>query len=175
MTVGENIKRIRKERGLTQKELGERLGMTQSAIWQFESDKTSPKIETVEKIATALDVTPYDLMGHEYWDKKYPDVAQRSEELRGFFCYLDSLGYLVGDAYIGSSISMADFKSLGKMFLISKNCDEMDTIPAGSHFVKIIKDGNMFYLSEEEFETLQEDTKDLITLKLWQKSQQQKK
>ena len=50
MTIGENIKRIRKERGLTQKELGELLDMTQSAIGQFENDKTSPKTDTIEKI-----------------------------------------------------------------------------------------------------------------------------
>ena len=175
MTVGENIKRIRKEKGLTQKELGERLKMTQSAIWQFENDKTSPRIETIEKIASALDVTPPDLMGHEYWDKKYPRVAQRSEELKGFFHYLDSLGYLVGDAYISSPISVSDFENLGNTFLISRNCDKTTIIPAGSHFVCIIKDGNRFYISEEEFETLQTDTKDLITLKLWQKSQRQKK
>ncbi len=63
MTVGENIRRIRKEKGLTQKQLGERLCITQSAIGQFENDKTSPKIETIEKIASALNVHIVDIMG----------------------------------------------------------------------------------------------------------------
>lgn len=62
MTVGENIRRIRKEKGLTQKQLGERLNMTQSAIGQFENDKTSPKIETIDKIASALGVRIIDIM-----------------------------------------------------------------------------------------------------------------
>lgn len=62
MTVGENIKRIRKEKGLTQKQLGERLNMTQSAVGQFENDKTSPKIETIDKIASALGVRIVDIM-----------------------------------------------------------------------------------------------------------------
>lgn len=62
MTVGENIRRIRKEKGLTQKQLGERLNMTQSAVGQFENDKTSPKIETVEKIASALGVNIVEIM-----------------------------------------------------------------------------------------------------------------
>lgn len=62
MTVGENIRRIRKEKGLTQKQLGERLNITQSAIGQFENDKTSPKIETIDKIASALGVHIIDIM-----------------------------------------------------------------------------------------------------------------
>lgn len=62
MTIGENIRRIRKENGLTQKQLGERLNMTQSAIGQFENDKTSPKIETIDKIASALGVNIVDIM-----------------------------------------------------------------------------------------------------------------
>lgn len=62
MTIGENIQRIRKEKGLTQKQLGERLNMTQSAIGQFENDKTSPKIGTIDKIASALGVNIVDIM-----------------------------------------------------------------------------------------------------------------
>ena len=56
MSIGENIKKIRKEKGITQKELGKMLGVSQSAIGQFENDKSNPKIETIVKIANALDV-----------------------------------------------------------------------------------------------------------------------
>ncbi len=54
MTVGENIKRLRKERGLTQKQLGEMCGIAESNIRKYESDKQNAKIETIEKIAQAL-------------------------------------------------------------------------------------------------------------------------
>lgn len=57
MTIGENIKRIRLERHMTQKELGEKLGgISQQQIGQWETGKANPKIETIDKIATALDV-----------------------------------------------------------------------------------------------------------------------
>lgn len=56
MTVGENIKRLRKERGLTQKQLGEMCGIAESNIRKYESDKQNAKIETIEKIAQALGV-----------------------------------------------------------------------------------------------------------------------
>lgn len=93
MNIGENIKRFRKEHGLTQKELGERLNMTQSAIGQFENNTTSPKLETIEKIAAALEITAFDLMGYEYWDMKYPDLAKDSAEFETFIDYLKTIGF----------------------------------------------------------------------------------
>lgn len=56
MNVGENIKKIRKEKGITQKELGEKLGISQAAIGQFENSASNLKIDTIKKIADALDV-----------------------------------------------------------------------------------------------------------------------
>ena len=49
MSIGENIKRIRKEKGLTQKELGLALGgISQQQIGQWETGKANPKIETIQ-------------------------------------------------------------------------------------------------------------------------------
>lgn len=66
MNFGENIKKIRKERGLTQKQLGEKLGISQAAIGQFESNKANPKMETIQKIANALNVSLNDLIPDSY-------------------------------------------------------------------------------------------------------------
>lgn len=56
MTVGENIKRIRKEKGITQKKLGELCGIAEPNIRKYELGKANPKIETLMKIAQALEV-----------------------------------------------------------------------------------------------------------------------
>ena len=56
MSVGERIRSIRKERGLTQKELGDRLGLSYQSIAQWENDLRKPKLETTLKIANALGV-----------------------------------------------------------------------------------------------------------------------
>lgn len=58
MSVGKNIRTIRKERGLTQKELGKLLGVSQAAIGQFENANANLQFETVAKIAKALNTTP---------------------------------------------------------------------------------------------------------------------
>ncbi len=62
MTVGENIKRIRLEKSMTQKELGNKCGLADSAIRRYELGGANPKYETIQKIADALDTTPSVLM-----------------------------------------------------------------------------------------------------------------
>lgn len=62
MNYGENIKKIRKQKGFTQKELGQKLGISQAAIGQFESNKANSKMETIQKIADALNVSINDLI-----------------------------------------------------------------------------------------------------------------
>lgn len=57
MTVGDNIKKIRIEKGLTQKELGELCGMADSAIRRYENGPLVPKLSTLNKIAQALNVS----------------------------------------------------------------------------------------------------------------------
>lgn len=55
MTTGELIKYFRQKRGLTQKELAEELGVPYQSIYQWESGRRIPKIDTVAKIASVLD------------------------------------------------------------------------------------------------------------------------
>ena len=61
MSIGEEIKKIRKEAGLSQKELGERLKVSQAMIAQYENGKRTPKIETLIKIAEALNCEVSDI------------------------------------------------------------------------------------------------------------------
>lgn len=56
MRVNENIKRIRLEKKLTQKQLAEKCDMYESQIRRYELGKANPKIETLQKIAKALNV-----------------------------------------------------------------------------------------------------------------------
>ena len=56
MTIGELIKRARKQSNMSQKDLAEKLGVSTSMIGQYETDARNPKLVTLQKIATALQV-----------------------------------------------------------------------------------------------------------------------
>lgn len=64
-TIGENIRRLRIEAGLTQTELAERLniGPSKSRISEWESGKYEPRLETLPCIADALGVSMARLLG----------------------------------------------------------------------------------------------------------------
>lgn len=59
MTTGERIQEARKKAKLSQRELGERLGVSASMIGQYENNLRNPKLETLFRISTALNV-PFD-------------------------------------------------------------------------------------------------------------------
>lgn len=56
MTVGENIRRIRQERGLTLKQLGSMVGVSEAYIRAYESGRRNPKLKSLEALAQALAV-----------------------------------------------------------------------------------------------------------------------
>ncbi len=54
--VGQQIRAARKAKGLTQKELGEKLGVADSVITNYESGKQNLTIDTLQKVADVLGV-----------------------------------------------------------------------------------------------------------------------
>ena len=56
MMIGERIRAIRKQKGMTQKQIADKCGMADSAIRKYESGVVTPKIETLQRIAEALEV-----------------------------------------------------------------------------------------------------------------------
>lgn len=64
MTMGERIKTLRIQHGLTQEELGQKVGVQKSAIYKYETGLVvNLKRSMIEKLALALGVKPTYLMG----------------------------------------------------------------------------------------------------------------
>lgn len=80
-TVGDNIKQLRKRAGLTQIDLSKKTGLSIGSIQGYEQGKYKPKIESIQKIADALDLSFYDIVGENssYGPPKFlTTLAQRS-------------------------------------------------------------------------------------------------
>lgn len=56
MTVGEKIQAIRKEKGLSQKDLAEKTGLSIATIQGYEQGKYKPKIENIQKICDGIEI-----------------------------------------------------------------------------------------------------------------------
>ncbi|MBQ7573989.1 MAG: helix-turn-helix transcriptional regulator [Clostridia bacterium] len=62
---GNNLKLIRKSRGMTKAELAKELGVGVATITNYEANRRTPSLATVSKIATALDTT-MNMLIHGY-------------------------------------------------------------------------------------------------------------
>lgn len=66
MELGQKIKKARLERGLTQQELGDIVGVQKSAIAKYENGRVvNIKRSTLQKIASALELRPSELIFNE--------------------------------------------------------------------------------------------------------------
>lgn len=61
MTMGELIQARRKEAGMTQAELGEKMGISGAAVAQWENNLRKPKKETLSRITSALNTDIPDM------------------------------------------------------------------------------------------------------------------
>jgi transcriptional regulator with XRE-family HTH domain len=58
----ENLRRLRKQAGLSQEELGARAGIQMADISRYEGGGRDPRVTTVARLATALDVSLAELL-----------------------------------------------------------------------------------------------------------------
>ena len=61
-TMGETISMLRKEKGLTQRELAEMLHITDKAVSKWEREQSYPDIGTIPRLAEILGVSVEELM-----------------------------------------------------------------------------------------------------------------
>ena len=83
MELGQIIQEKRKKAGLTQKELAKKIGVATITIQQYERGLREPKLETVARIAEALNVSVSEFIpyGHpQNMKARYEAAKQRAEQ-----------------------------------------------------------------------------------------------
>lgn len=84
LSIAEVIREERKKAGMTQKELGKRLGVTQSMIAQYECGNRIPKILTIRRIADILeaDLEPFYYAYHYAGKIAYDALREKYREIK---------------------------------------------------------------------------------------------
>jgi transcriptional regulator with XRE-family HTH domain len=71
--VGERIRKLRQERGVSQEQLALKAGITPSYLGQVERGQKSPTIDSIDKVARALQVSLEELFTFEYAELVHVD------------------------------------------------------------------------------------------------------
>lgn len=119
MTLGENIKRIRKMRGITQSDLAKKLEVTARTIQNYESGNREPNLETLMKICDTLDCAPMEIIDlTEFENLKNNDAniipTNTTDNLHDAMKPInDFINFIISDGY---EVSNLDNKTIGYLY-----------------------------------------------------------
>ena len=146
MTTGQQIKAARQKAGMTQAQLAEKLGIPYQSIGQWERDVRNPKLDTLKRIADALNITIQELIGVPRWvDEKniweMPDVSDQgrraTDEIQGWLDLLKeirSASHLLSDVSLYEKIRVYVIDSLNSftpegLLRLAETINELKKVP----------------------------------------------
>lgn len=160
MTIGENIRRIRQERGLTLKQLGDMVGVSEAYIRAYESGRRNPKIKSLEALAQALAVnvevlTNSDFDGIKAMHRLFQVFRQYDGHL---FEYQDNDGNDMVGISFGTLALMRSWLERYEEYLqeVEKCNDIKDVKKRGEALLKAEADFNLWMDIYPESETWQD-------------------
>lgn len=78
MTFAEKLKSIRKQAGMSQEKLAEKIGVSRQAVTKWETGAGIPDIENIMSISALFDISIDELMSHKKGEKKSSEYLYES-------------------------------------------------------------------------------------------------
>ena len=143
MTIGERLRALRKEAGLTQKELGKKLGVTASMIGQYETNLRKPKFETLKKFASVLNVSLSEFL----------DLSNISPSLNSALPFIETLESIQNKPADSSGTIHLSTDERNQMKELSKLITQLpDELENSSFFQKMVEEAYFSLFEELNFQ-----------------------
>lgn len=132
MTIGERIKKLRKEKKLTLEELASKVNTTAQTIYKYENNLiTNIPSDKIELLALNLNTTPSYLMGWDSPEKKLREydlynlnsLTEKEGELLLNYRVLDEFGKQTIDILINREISRMELNEINSQVVLCKTID----------------------------------------------------
>lgn len=78
MVISERLRALRQQKGLSRRDVQERTGLLRCYISRVENSRTVPSLDSLEKLARALEVPMYELL-YDGEEPPKPDIPRRWE------------------------------------------------------------------------------------------------
>ncbi len=125
MTFGQKLQALRKEKGISQEKLADRLGVSRQAISRWELDISLPETENIIKIRNIFSVSFDYLMDEKVYNsdvghnKTIMENSRKNEYIESIISFVRKYGYMAG--YLLSAVSFYCFVGYTITFLSIKN------------------------------------------------------
>ena len=115
MQLGNNIYKSRKEKGLSQEKLAEKINVTRQTISNWELGETSPNPEQLILLSKSLNISIDELVGNEFEASKSEDKNESLKNLKNIYtCFAVIFGSIAGVW----SFSANRFRDIEILFII---------------------------------------------------------
>ena len=128
--LGDRIKLLRKQQGLTQTELGKKIGISQTAVISYEKNVNVPPVDRLSKMADIFDVSVDYMLGKtdDRTTAKKCDVHTKvidlEDELSSLILHLNEGDILFRGKEIDDTTRTILMKSLKKCMDLAKNLSD---------------------------------------------------
>ncbi|WP_251386660.1 helix-turn-helix domain-containing protein [Mediterraneibacter agrestimuris] len=125
MSFPENLKKLRIKENISQQELAQKIGVSQTAIYQWEKGTRTPKIDAIAKLANVLHVTPAHLFmtekdGDDVIEVTIPDISGNNIK--------DYLNVILPEYIEECRKEQELYNSIDKKNTILKKLDELNSL-----------------------------------------------
>ena len=96
MEIGKRIRSLRKQKGLTLKELASDAKISIGFLGDIESGRSKPSVNTLNKLANSLDTTTDILLGNEKPDQPQTDDFLKAKDLGESLKQVAEISYKLG-------------------------------------------------------------------------------
>ena len=161
--IGNKIRGIRKEKGITLKQLSERTGLSIGYLSNLERDSSSPTLDNMQKICGVLEVSLIELLDDK---KPYKTVIRKNERKvvyyrEGKVCY-ESIKF--GSELLDGLVITLEPHSQYDSKNWVHNYDEIGLVLEGEMYISIegerieISEGDAFYIKAKANHNLGNDS-----------------
>lgn len=154
--VGSNIRKLRERRKLTQEVLGDKAEMQQSSLALIESGKANPTLETLDRLAQALEV-PLQALFNEGCNLE-PDYTTLRYFLKGAFPYIGSPCALEPEQLLGGlhrlvykRMTLKDIRIISRQYRRSLTYEAVPRREAGERGPQVVYEVRMIYQKKDRF------------------------
>ena len=127
-TIDQNIRHLRKQRGLMQEQLAEALGVSTGAVSKWERGAATPELKYIMEMANIFGVSTDTLIGYQICDSSCEALSARILSLQQKKCYEEGINeatqalrrypnrfsvvYRCGELYMVNGVENHDIKSI---------------------------------------------------------------